>query len=87
MSTGDFFGDTGTISAVKFNVSLFSLESISTSRLEPSLESCDVEIDVDVDSSDESASVMFSRSLLSQSYICRDERKIHVSNECNQPSA
>lgn len=70
ISAEDFFGETATISAFMFDVSLFSLESISTSRLELSSDDCDVEVEVEVDSSDESASVMFSRSLLSQSYIC-----------------
>lgn len=77
ISAGDFFGETGTTSALaKFDVSLFSLESMKTSRL--SSEDCevvdDVMLDVVVVSSDESASAIFSRSLLlSQSYICTRE--------------
>lgn len=59
ISVGDFFGDDEIISGVRFDVSLFSLESISTSRLSSD--------DCDVDSSDDSASAIFSRSLLSQS--------------------
>lgn len=51
------------MSPLKFDVSLFSFESTSTSRLSSD--------DCDVDSSDESASVISSRSLLSQSYIYR----------------
>ena len=65
ISVGDFFGDAAVDSAVApviFDVSLFSLESASTSRL--SMDDCVV---VD-DSSDDSA--MFSRSLLSESYMC-----------------
>lgn len=66
MSVG-FLGDSVTVSACKFDVSLFSFESM-VERL--SSDDCDVD-----DSSDESASVMFSRSLLSQSYVCRGRKE------------
>lgn len=39
-SAGDFFGEEGIISGLRFKVSLFSFESMSTSRL-PS-DDCDV---------------------------------------------
>lgn len=68
ISVGDFFGDAWIVSVAvaTFDVSLFSFESTSTSRLSSD--------DCDVDSSDDSA--MFSRSLLSQSYMCaRGEKR------------
>lgn len=61
MSGEDFLGEVETASSLRFDVSLFSLESISTSRLSSD--------DCDVDSSDDSASAILSRSLLSQSYM------------------
>lgn len=66
MSAGDFFGETGTAWAVfRLDVSRFSFES----RLSRDEDDCDV------DSSEDSASVMFSKSLLlSQSYICKEEK-------------
>jgi hypothetical protein len=75
ISVGDFFGDAGVVEsadAAMFEVSLFSLESTSTSRLSSD--------DCVVDSSDDSA--MFSRSLLSESYVCwrrGRERRVGVS--------
>jgi hypothetical protein len=84
ISEGDFFGEAGTASAVKLDVSLFSFEFTATSRLsrdERVVDECVVVDDddvADVDSSDESASAIFSRSfgvLLSQSYMCIREKK------------
>lgn len=64
---GDFFGDAGTTSAAfKFEVSLFSLESV-VERLSSD--------DCDVVSSDDEASVMFAKSLLSQSYMCTEKSR------------
>lgn len=64
-SAGDFFGETGTASVFRLDVSRFSFES----RLSRDEDDCDV------DSSEDSASVMFSKSLLlSQSYICKEEK-------------
>lgn len=71
MSAGDFFGETGSASELRFDVSRFSFESRLSSD------------DCDVDSSEDSASVMFSKSLLlSQSYICSEEKmRIFLVNE------
>lgn len=69
-SSGDFFGKAGTTSAAfRFEVSLFSLESM-VERL--SSDDWDVALLVVVVlfSSDDEASVMFAKSLLSESYMC-----------------
>lgn len=68
MSGEDFLGEVETASSLRFDVSLFSLESISTSRLSSD--------DCDVDSSDDSASAILSRSLLSQSYMYTRIKKL-----------
>ena len=82
---GDFFGEIGIIPGLRFKVSLFSLESISTSIL-PS-DDCDVIVVVDVvvvvSSEESSASAIFSRSLLSQSYMCTKKIEHYVNKFSN----
>lgn len=71
ISVGDFFGEVWMLSAavVTLVVSLFSLALTSLPRLSSE--------DWDVDSSDDSA--IFSRSLLSQSYMWKNDEKKNVS--------
>lgn len=69
-SVGDFFGEAGTNSAAfRFEVSLFSLESMVERLSSDDWVVVVAVVVVDV-SSDDEASVMFARSLLSESYMC-----------------
>lgn len=74
--SSDFLGEAGTTSAAfRFDVSLFSLESMVERLSSDDCEVAEFVVVVLLFSSDDDASVIFARSLLSESYMCAAKKQ------------